>query len=125
MLGTVKNAIVVWIGIIFLRELVTKLQVSGNSFASPPDLYFQSGQDAPQSGQDAPQVPENGVIVSRSVCNSDAIRYTLFLMCRGSACVNVPIYLLDLLRSAAHLVALHPGGPVIRTNDLMIRRPPP
>lgn len=28
MLGTVKNAIVVWIGIIFLQELVTKMQVS-------------------------------------------------------------------------------------------------
>lgn len=27
-LGTIKNAIVVWIGIIFLQELVTKLQVS-------------------------------------------------------------------------------------------------
>ena len=26
-LGTIKNAIVVWIGIIFLQELVTKLQV--------------------------------------------------------------------------------------------------
>ena len=27
-LGTIKNAIVVWIGIIFLQELVTKVQVS-------------------------------------------------------------------------------------------------
>lgn len=26
-LGTIKNAVVVWIGIIFLQELVTKLQV--------------------------------------------------------------------------------------------------
>ena len=31
-LGTIKNAIVVWIGIIFLQELVTKLQVSHSGY---------------------------------------------------------------------------------------------
>ena len=31
-LGTIKNAIVVWIGIIFLQELVTKLQVSYSGY---------------------------------------------------------------------------------------------
>ena len=38
-LGTIKNAIVVWIGIIFLQELVTKLQVSTECFASQNGTY--------------------------------------------------------------------------------------
>ena len=33
MLGTVKNALVVWMGIIFLAELVTPLQVTPVSWS--------------------------------------------------------------------------------------------
>ena len=38
-LGTIKNAIVVWIGIIFLQEVVTKLQVSTECSASHSGTY--------------------------------------------------------------------------------------
>ena len=38
MLGTVKNAVVVWMGIIFLAELVTPVQVLPRACGPPPCL---------------------------------------------------------------------------------------